>query len=85
MRWTNENYVIGGTLTNINWVVISALLPGGQRPSHSEVIGLELFKVAAILKWPPYTVKIEIFSFSQKICVSLIWFAIYGSKHRIIE
>ena len=45
MRWTNENYVIGGTLTNINWVVISALLPGGQRPSHSEVIGLEREKI----------------------------------------
>ena len=41
--------------------------------------------MVAISKWPPYTVNIENFSFSQKIYVSLIWFAIYGSKHCIIE
>ena len=41
--------------------------------------------MAANSKWPPNTVNIENFSFSQKIYVSLIWFAIYGSKHCIIE
>ena len=41
--------------------------------------------MAANSKWPPNTVYTENFSFSQKIYVSLIWFAIYGAKHCIIE